>query len=95
MPTTPTAEHWHLDKKVPITMILVLLVQLASGLWFAARMVQRDEDQERRLNSIEQAAAQQNYSGRMTALESQIADLKAGVNRIDGKLDRLIERPTR
>lgn len=32
---------WHLDKRVPITLILTLLIQAAAGLWFAAKMDSR------------------------------------------------------
>lgn len=92
MATPAPSEHWHLDKKVPIAMILVLLVQLGTGLWFAARMVERDESQERRLTAIEQASVQQNMGGRLSTVEAQLTDLKAGVSKIDGKLDRIIER---
>ena len=90
-----TASHWHLDKKVPITLILVLLVQFGSGLWFAARMVERDDAQEKRLSAIEQAAVQQNLSGRLGTVESRLDDLRQGIKDSNAKLDRLIERGVR
>lgn len=85
-------DHWHLDKKVPIALIVTLCVQLIGGIWFAGRMVQRDEEQERRLERIEEAARADNVAGRLSTLESQMNDLKAGLYRIDSKLDRLVER---
>lgn len=33
---TPSAEHWHLDKKVPISLIVTLLVYGVAGLWVVA-----------------------------------------------------------
>lgn len=83
--------HWHLDKKVPITLIFVLLVQLAGGIWYAGRSTQRQDDQERRINTIEQ----QNVSGRLGSVEGQLQDVKAGVSKINDKLDRIIEREPR
>ena len=79
---------WHLDKRVPIALILTLAVQFAAGVWFAGQLAQRQDEQERRITAIEN----QNISGRLGAVEGQLADLKDGIRRIDGKLDRLIEK---
>lgn len=83
--------HWHLDKKVPIALIVTLLCQFAAGVWFAGKMSQRQDEQERRITVMEQ----QNVGGRLGALEGQLSDVKAGLNRIDAKLDRLIEKGAR
>ena len=88
MADTHKAEGWHLDKKVPITLIFVLLAQLGAGIWFAGRTMQRADEQERRLASIEQ----DKVSLRMSVVESQLADVKAGVQASNQKLDRLIEK---
>jgi hypothetical protein len=92
--------HWHLDKKVPITLILVLAVQLVGGIWFAGRMVERDESQERRLAAIEKSredenAERQSVIGRIGVLESRVSDVKQAVQDANVKLDRLIERGAR
>jgi Tfp pilus assembly protein PilO len=85
--TNSTNDGWHLDKKVPISIIVVLLTQAAAGLWAiadikrdvevlkAAQMQQRDRDQRQDDSSAE-------------ALR-QIREAMADMNR---KLDRLIER---
>lgn len=89
-PNTPHVDddsRWHLDKRVPIALIVALAVHLMSSIWFAGQFVQRQENQERRLSLIEQ----QNISGRLASLESQVSDVKTGVTKIDGKLDRIIE----
>jgi len=84
--TSENQTGWHLDKKVPITLILVLLMQLAGGLWFVADlrkdieilkaqiMVQRDRDdrQDRTAGDAMQLVRQQ-------------------LERVESKLDRLIE----
>lgn len=79
--------RWHLDKKVPISLIVALTLQGGAGIWFAGKLAQRQDDQERRLTTIEGA----NVSGRIGVLESQIGDVKEGLKRIDGKLDRLLD----
>ena len=79
--------HWHLDKRVPIAMLIGLFVQLLGAIWFAAQAVQRFEDQERRLSVIENG----NTTNRLSVVESQMADLRYGINEVNRKLDRLIE----
>lgn len=93
MPTSSQpSDHWHLDKKVPITLIVGLLLQAAAGLWFAARVVERDEAQERRIERMEQDQSAANTGGRVAVLEAQQAALLDRLKTMDGKLDRLIER---
>jgi hypothetical protein len=79
--------RWHLDKKVPIALITALTAQAVGGVWMAGQLAQRQDDQERRLSTIER----HNVSGRISVLESQVNDVRDGVRRIDGKLDRLLE----
>lgn len=97
---TPTDSHWHLDKKVPITLIVVLAVQLLGGLWFAARIVERDEAQEKRIEAIEndrktENSERQSVIGRIAVLEGRVSDVKQAVQDANSKLDRLIERGAR
>lgn len=91
MTLASTDNHWHLDKKVQITLIVTLLVQFGMGLWFAGRSTQRQDEHERRINTIEQ----QNVGGRLWSVEGQLQDVKAGVSKINDKLDRIIERDPR
>lgn len=50
---TPSNEPWHLDKKVPISLILAIIVQSAVVMWWAARIDANDSEQERRIAAIE------------------------------------------
>lgn len=79
--------HWHLDKKVPITLVILIVAQLAVFLLFAGRVMQRDEEQERRIAAIEA----RDVTNRVGILESRLADVRDGIQEIKGKLDRLIE----
>ena len=78
---------WHLDKRVPISIIATLFVQLAVGLWFVSKLESRVESLER--NVISQQARDDRQD---RALLDGTAALNARLDRIDGKLDRLIER---
>lgn len=89
MNETPDPDNrWHLDKKVPITLVIMILIQLAAFLLFAGRVMQRDEEQERRLAAIEA----KDTSSRVGILESRLGDMIEGIKDMSRKLDRLIER---
>jgi len=84
---TDNQTGWHLDKKVPISIILALLTQGVMGLWFIADikkdvevlkaqlLVQRDRD-DRQDRTAGEA---------MTLVRQQL-------ERVEAKLDRLIEK---
>lgn len=80
-------ESWHLDKKVPISLILVLLMQGVAGLWFIADIKKDVEllkaaqtEQAKRDERQDKASADA-----LTLLRSDIKD-------VSQKVDRLIER---
>lgn len=85
--TSDNQTGWHLDKKVPISIILALLMQGVVGLWFIAdikkdveilktqQMVQRDRDDRQDRTAGES----------MTLVRQQL-------ERVEAKLDRLIEK---
>lgn len=81
------ARGWRLDKTVPVVLVIVLLSQAAAGIWFAGRTVQRQDDNERRIVQIES----QHVGERISTLEVQLVDMKSGIYRIDGKMDRIID----
>ncbi len=68
--------RWHLDKRVPIAMIVAIMVQTGGGIWWAATV-------NARVNAIEtsiQSTAPQ--ADRLTRVEVQIEVVKDGVNEI-------------
>lgn len=76
--------RWHLDKRVPIALIVTLLAQaLAFGLWLGG-IERAQREQERRLSLLEA----QRISERLASVEAQLADVKALVLRIDARLER-------
>lgn len=79
--------EWHLDKKVPISIILTLLLQFGIGLWFVGKL-------EARVESLEAHKAEQSArDGRQdAAVVAATATMNSRLDRIDSKLDRLIER---
>ena len=83
-----TERGWHLKKEVQITQILTIVVVFVSAFWYIAKL-------EQRIAIIEAAVVAQR--DRDAAQDRVIADsstqLRSALERIDSKLDRLIERP--
>ncbi len=78
---------WHLDRRIPIGIIVTLLVYGISGLWFIAD-IKKD---------VEVLKAQRLHSDlRIEKVTSDAKDVDARINArldtIEAKLDRLIER---
>ena len=81
------SETWHLDKKVPISFIAVLLVYGISGLWFVAD-IKRDVEV-LKANVQMQHDRDDRQDKAVTEALQQLRDAQREGN---AKLDRLIER---
>jgi hypothetical protein len=84
--------RWHLDKKVPISIIAAILFQFAGGLWFISKL-------DARIAALEALGVIQLSSqrDRDQTQDKQVADaiqlVRTQLERMDDKLDRIIERP--
>jgi hypothetical protein len=81
------AGKWHLDRRVPITLILTIVIQTFSFVWFIGKMDSRIEHLE--TGSVVQ---KERDNGQDTTAKEALANLRADIKEIDRKLDRLIER---
>lgn len=94
----PQTSAWHLDKRLPVALIVALLVQAASSLWWAASFSARTETRldsaERRMmlhdeiakrHSEAQAALAQQQAIHASTLQS----LAALTAKIDARVDQL------
>jgi len=77
-------ESWHLDKRVPIATICVLIVQAMGGVWFASQMYAEltalkaaGDAREIRLSHVETTTSAQAVS--FATLSEQLAGLRAGM----------------
>lgn len=76
--------HWHLDRKVPLALIVTIAAQTGVFIWWAASLSER-------VNTLERSAvlyAQQDT--RLTRMEVKIE----GVEKVMLRLERLIELRT-
>jgi len=85
--TAPTKESWHLDKKVPISLIVAILLQ-TGGVVVAFVDLKKDVEYLR-----VQVVTQRDRDDRQDkTLNDVVSRLEAQLVRMDTKLDRLIEK---
>jgi Tfp pilus assembly protein PilO len=84
-----TESHWHLDKKVPVTLIVVLFLQFLGGVWFMSKL-------EARIVALETSNADQRQRDdrQDKATTEAAALLRADLAYIRSQLDQLL-RDTR
>ncbi len=71
-----------LDRKLPAALVAAFLLQTAGALFWAGSAAER-------ITSLERiAASEQDSIARVAVLESQIATIRASLDRIENKLDR-------
>lgn len=91
------AGGWHLDKRVPIAIILAIFVQTAGVVWWAARLENRVVTLEKANTEIAtDLASRAIVTGRqdqsIVRLETQFLNVADALQDMNAKLDRLIER---
>lgn len=84
-------DHWSLDKRVPLALIVTIVIQTASVIWFAAALWQQVQAQGARIDAIEGMKVEM----RLVRLEEAFANLKPQLDRMETKLDRLTGYPAK
>ena len=85
--TAPTKESWHLDKKVPLSLIFAMLVQ-AGMVIVAVADIKKDVEILKA-----QSSSQKDRDERQDKTVAEVVSvLRTQLERMDGKLDRLIEK---
>jgi uncharacterized coiled-coil protein SlyX len=83
---------WHLDKRIPIALILAVLAQTSAGVWWAATIEHRVQTAETRMTRLEVNEAKTAESaGRFdrtlaTIVQSQ-DDMRRSLERIERRID--------
>lgn len=76
-------ESWHLDKKIPIAIILALALHAAAGIWFASKMDSRLTAVEARTAIIEATKVGES----LAALKTSQDDMRRSLDRIERTID--------
>ena len=83
-------ENWHLDKKIPVLIVMTILVQTFSAGWWSAGTSQRIQTLEKNVEDIQEAANENEK--KIIYLETQAVNTALSLSRIESKLDNLLER---
>lgn len=79
-------QNWHLDKKVPITILIVLIGNIFYCVWFAAKA-------DSRLATLEMITRDNSQViERLVRVETQLQAVKETASRIDASLAKIAER---
>lgn len=84
---TPQKESWHLDKKVPLSLIFAMLVQAGMVIVAVADIKKDVEILKAQANTQKDRDERQDKT-----LAEVVSVLRTQLERMDGKLDRLIEK---
>jgi Tfp pilus assembly protein PilO len=83
-------EHWHLDKKVPISIILALLLYGIMGLWIIADIKKDVEIIKAQMTLQKERDMRQDDEH-----DASINLIRSQLNNIESKLDRIVENWSR
>jgi hypothetical protein len=82
----PASAGWHLDKRVPIALIITMVLQFLGFAWFGGQLAERVTQ----LENARMAAGDQ--PGKIVRLETQVDNVRETLKDISLKLDRLLEK---
>lgn len=80
-------DQWHLDRRVPISLILAIFIQTAAFVWFMSSMDARIEDNNRRTAILE--ARSQERSVIIAQNVTSIAVLNETLRNVEASLQRI------
>ena len=85
MPQDPN--HWHLDRRVPVSIILVMVVQLVGGLWFMFELRSDVNTNARDISRIERSVdvittSAQTQAVQLGRIETEITGLRSDIERL-------------
>lgn len=90
-------EPWHLDRKVPITLIFAVVAQIVAFIWYAAKQDERMIVLEKWRSQQEIAQAydtttQSEIKTRLSVLETQNISVIKSLEKIEDKIDAIYRR---
>lgn len=91
MRDTSSENHWSLDKRVPLAMILALLGQCVLAVWWARGFVSEQQGHEKRLTALEYSKERERerVGERLATLETEMRNAATVLQRIDDRMQRL------
>ena len=91
MSTDMSDRHWHLDKRVPVALIITIVMQTIGIVWWAASLSERVSTLERRFNGLATHQARiVRLEEKQNAVYQRLDRIEAIQRRIEVKIDRLL-----
>lgn len=84
--------HWTLDKRVPLALVMAVAVQTGGVIWWGARLTSNQEEIVRRLEALESERSGIRIAERLAVLEHSQSELRAAAARLEGYLARLEDK---
>lgn len=80
--------HWHLDKRVPVSIIVSIAIQTATAIWWARGQVAIDDDHERRVVALEKSREGDKLAERIAVLETKVIQVLAAMQEISRQIQQ-------
>ncbi len=93
--TDKTADKpaWHLDRKIPIGIIITILFQAAGGLWFLSKLDSRlDVLEKQDAENVQVNKAFFALEANMRTTQDSQARIEKSLDKMNDRLNRLIEK---
>lgn len=81
---------WQIDRHIPIAVIITLVLQTVSFVWYAARQDYKIDEHEKALTLIAQQLPVR--AERISRLEERTVGIKEQISRVEIKVDKLVSR---
>lgn len=85
MMTEETRQHWALDKRVPLALIITIIFQTFGFAYFMGQLANRVENLEARVAELSP------NGNRLTRVETQLTAIGNTLNRLERTLDKLTD----
>ena len=88
-----TEQQWHLDKRVPIALILAIAIQSGGAIWWASSIQGRVSGNEASITRIDRVVEAQRDASQLQAIqlgriEEQITGLRSDIGRLVTAIER-------
>ena len=86
-------QQWHLDKRVPIALILAIAIQSGGAIWWASSIQGRVAGNETSISRIDRVVEAQRDASQVQAIqlgriEEQITGLRGDISRLVSAIER-------
>ena len=75
-------DHWTLDRRVPVAIVVTILIQLIGFAWYAAKLDARVDEQAARISRAET---------QITSIEREARDVSTRLVRVEEKVGSILD----